>query len=419
VTPRFGRIDDLPQPLRERWAAARVWAIARAPYLATALLALEPVVVDQSAIPAGGRFDLSAFPCDQAWHVYVDAEVLAVADVPVAGFWLLHQVCHLLREHAARCPAPAPGREHPVFGVRDEHQRRWNIAADAEIADDLIADGVAAPSHIVTPESLGMADGLTAEQYWDGLAGDVPEDAPDCGSGCDGQARGWDTGRPGLGAAERRFVAREVAREIRERRGGRGHTSGGWERWADRVLDPVVNWRRVLAAAVRRGVAHTAGRVDFTYQRPSRRACSVPGVVLPALHQPLPVVALVLDTSGSMTETVLGRVLGEVGGVLRGVGLGRRHLRVLCCDVEAYEAQRVLDAGDVRLLGGGGTDIAAGISAAAALRPRPDLVVVFTDGQTPWPDRPPPGCQVLVGLTDPAGTAPGWAVVVHIDEKGR
>ncbi|MFL6119821.1 VWA-like domain-containing protein, partial [Actinophytocola sp.] len=289
----------------------------------------------------------------------------------------------------------------------------------AEVDDDLVADGIAAPPDVVTPESLGMADGLTAEQYWDGLGDPVPEDTRDCGSGCDGRTRGWDSDQPGLGEAERRLVAREVAREIRERRGGRGHTAGGWQRWADEVLDPVVDWRRVLAAAVRRGVANAAGRVDFTYRRPSRRARSVPGVVLPALHQPLPVVALVLDTSGSMTEAALGRVLSEVGGVLRGVGLGRRHLRVLCCDVEAYEAQRVLDAGDVRLLGGGGTDLQAGVAAATGLRPRPDIVVVFTDGQTAWPARPPPGCQVVVALTDRSGTAPDWAVAVHIDERGR
>ena len=122
---------------------------------------------------------------------------------------------------------------------------------------------------------------------------------------------------------------------------------------------------------MRRGVADVAGRVDFSYRKPSRRAAAVPDVVLPSLRQPLPKVAMVLDTSGSMSDHMLGQALAEVGGVLRGLGIGRRHLRVVCCDAKAYDAQRVMDVREVRLLGGGGTDMGAGLSEAAALEPAP------------------------------------------------
>jgi predicted metal-dependent peptidase len=61
----------------------------------------------------------------------------------------------------------------------------------------------------------------------------------------------------------------------------------------------------------------------------------------------------VLDTSGSMSDGMLAQALGEVGGVLRSLELGRRNLRVICCDARAYCHQRVLDAREVRLLGGG------------------------------------------------------------------
>ena len=39
----------------------------------------------------------------------------------------------------------------------------------------------------------------------------------------------------------------------------------------------------------------------------------------------------------------------------------------------------------------------AGIAAAAALRPRPAVTVVLTDGYTPWPERAPKGIRVVVG----------------------
>ena len=205
-----------------------------------------------------------------------------------------------------------------------------------------------------------------------------------------------------------------MARRIKEHQRRYGNTPAGWQRWADDVLEPTVSWQRLLASAVRRGVADVAGRVDFSYRKPSRRSSVVPNVVLPSLRQPLPKVAMVLDTSGSMNDQMLSQSLAEVEGVLRGLGVGRRHLRIVCCDAKAFEAQKVMKARDVELLGGGGTDMGAGLEKAAELRPRPDLIIVLTDGYTPWPSAPPPGIKVIVGLMDPMGVVPDWARAIAI-----
>jgi predicted metal-dependent peptidase len=206
-----------------------------------------------------------------------------------------------------------------------------------------------------------------------------------------------------------------VAQRVREHRRQRGDVPAGWQRWADDLIEPAVSWQRVLSSAVRRGIADVAGRVDFSYRRPSRRASAVPDVVLPSLRQPLPQVVMVLDTSGSMSDQMVGQALAEVSGVLRGLGVGRRRLRVVCCDATAYQAQRVLNAREVCLLGGGDTDMRAGLEAASALKPRPDLVIVLTDGHTPWPQAAPGGVRVIVGLMDPAGTVPEWATAVMVE----
>jgi predicted metal-dependent peptidase len=213
----------------------------------------------------------------------------------------------------------------------------------------------------------------------------------------------------------RRLLEQHVAHEIRKRQEGRGDVPAGWVRWADDLLEPTVDWRRALAAAVRRGLADVAGRVDFTYRKPSRRSSVSPGVVLPSLRQPKPNVAMVIDTSGSMDDRMLSQCLAEVGGVLAGLGVARHQLRVVCCDADAYEAQRVVAARDVTLLGGGGTDMGVGLRAVAELRPRPDLVIVLTDGMTPWPTAPPRGIEVVVGLLGGFGTAPSWARSIAID----
>ncbi len=391
--------------------------------MASALLALDPVVVDQSEEPPQARFDLSALPVDDEWHVYLDPEVLSASDIHSAGFWLIHQVSHLLRHHAERSLAGGDDASEGPLTRRTDAQRGWNVAADCEINDDLVAGEAATPREAVRPSTLGLPDALTAEEYWDLLGGRAETKDPssndvnhrgDCGSGCDGAKRPWDSGSPGVGQTGRRLVERDVARRIKEHQRRRGSVPAGWRRWADEVLEPTVSWQRLLASAVRLGVADVAGRVDFSYRKPPRRSAAVPDVVLPSLRQPLPKVAMVLDTSGSMNDLMLSQCLGEVQGVLRGLGVGRRHLRIVCCDATAFEAQKVLEARDVQLLGGGGTDMGAGLAKAAELRPRPDLIILLTDGFTPWPAEPPKRINVIVGLMDPNGAVPDWARAITI-----
>ncbi|HUZ08691.1 MAG TPA: VWA-like domain-containing protein [Acidimicrobiales bacterium] len=414
----LGPIDRLDPEQRRRWAGARVWAAHQVPYLASALLALEPVVVDQTQDPDTRRLDLSALPVDNEWHVYLDPEVIGALDVATIGFWLVHQVSHLLRHHADRSPAAGTGRTGSPSTERSADLRRWNLAADAEIDDDLVAGDAAHPESAVTPHGLGLPDSLTAEEYWDLLGGSSEgrTGAADCGSGCDGWRRPWDGngGDGGLDDTGRRLLHRDVARRIREHHRKFGSTPAGWQRWADDILEPSVSWQRLLASAVRRGVTDVAGRVDFSYRKPSRRSSVAGDVILPSLRRPLPKVAMVLDTSGSMHDRLLAQSLAEVAGVLRSLGVGRRHLRIVCCDAQAFEAQRVLKAEDVRLLGGGGTDMGAGLAGASGLRPRPDVIVVLTDGHTPWPATPPRGIRVVVGLMDPTGSVPEWARAVPI-----
>jgi len=85
-----------------------------------------------------------------------------------------------------------------------------------------------------------------------------------------------------------------------------------------------------------------------------------------------------------------------------------------------HAVRRVSRPAQVVLAGGGGTDMGAGIAAAAALRPRPSVVIVLTDGWTPWPPAPPRGIRVVVGLLAtsgaPAPAGPPWARSVLIDD---
>ena len=344
---------------------------------------------------------------DDSWRLHADPELTAGWTAAELGSVLVHHVSHLLRAHGERAVAA---------GVGDQDARAWVRGADAEINDDLVAAGLDLPGLPVLPADLGAPPGQLAEQYFlPGPRPDPHDGRLDCGSGADGLGRPWDqAGQPGLSPWQARLLCRQVAQDCIRQAREPGTVPGGLLRWAEQLLQPVLDWRRVLAAELRRAVADTAGAVDYSYRRPSRRASVAGQVVLPALRRPVPEVAVVCDTSGSMTEDLLAASLAEVEGLLRSLGLARQ-LRVLACDTAVGPARRITSARQVELVGGGGTDMGAGIAAAAALRPRPAVTVVLTDGYTPWPAQPPRGIRVVVALLgDDAPDGPGWARAVRV-----
>jgi predicted metal-dependent peptidase len=413
-------------------AAARLWAATRFPYLATGVFGAQVI-----AEPDSGTVSV-----DESWRMRADPELTAGWTPAQLGSVLVHHVCHLLRTHGER----AQGQ-----GVRPDETQMWIRAADAEINDDLVPAGLDLPGRPVLPRDLRAADGLLAEQYFDGIrrkartpegaqgpgdlgasgaargtgAGTAARSVPDgsgeaagrwldCGSGADGMPRpGQADG--GLPRWQADLLRRQVAQDVIAHGKRPGTVPAGLLRWAEEVLAPTVNWRAVLAAELRRAVAEVSGAVDYSYRRPSRRSAVSGPVVLPALRRPVPEVAVVCDTSGSMTADLLALVLAEVEGLLRALGLARQ-VRVLACDTAVAPAQRVSSARQVQLVGGGGTDMGAGLHAAAALRPRPAVTVVLTDGYTPWPAEPPKGMRIVVGLLgEQAPGAPPWARAVRVE----
>ncbi|HTT54345.1 MAG TPA: VWA-like domain-containing protein [Streptosporangiaceae bacterium] len=381
-------------------AAGRLWAASRFPYLASGLFGAQV-----RAVPGIGTVAV-----DESWRLHADPELTAGWTPAELGSVLVHHVSHLLRAHGERAVAA---------GVTGEDTRAWVRGADAEINDDLVDAGLQLPGRPVLPADLGAPPGLLAEQYFGpGLAGqqDGHRDWElDCGSGADGAGRSWDRpAPPALSPWQAQLLCRQVAQDCVRQAREPGTVPAGLLRWAEQLLQPAVDWRRVLAAELRRAVADTAGAVDYSYRRPSRRASVAGPVVLPALRRPVPEVAVVCDTSGSMTEDLLAAALAEVEGLLNSLGLARQ-LRVLACDTAVGPARRVSSARQVELVGGGGTDMGAGIAAAAALRPRPAVTVVLTDGYTPWPPQPPRGIRVVVALLgDGAPDGPGWARAVRV-----
>ena len=116
-----------------------------------------------------------------------------------------------------------------------------------------------------------------------------------------------------------------------------------------------------------------------------------------------------------MSQADLTAAMSEVQGVLNASVIARERVRLLACDAAATTARRVRSLADVDLTGGGGTDMRVGIEAAEAAKPAPDVTIVLTDGDTPWPQHPTRARLICAVIRDhaPNGT-PEWATTVHV-----
>jgi predicted metal-dependent peptidase len=397
----------------QRLAAGRLKAVQLMPYLASALFALRP-----RPAPGLGTLGVTAGSV-----LMYDPAVVDEWSTEALGWVLLHEVCHVLRDHAGRKGA----RPHAA----------WNICGDAEINDDLELAGAKWPppppatardkgnGGPILPASLGAPDGLTAEEYYARLP---PPKAPQAGAGEDGEGgtqegQGKPHAHPGRGECggcaggeplpgeaeadaedgqtpiELEATRRAVAAAIQEHAAnkGRGSVPAGMERWAEEILGPpYVDWRTRLRRAARRAVQWRMGAVDLTYTRRSRRQAGLgsgPGrPVMPAYRAPVPRVTVAIDTSGSMGGESLADCMRELRGVLDAVGAS---VELIVCDAQVHAARPVRHLRDVRLLGGGGTAFEPIFERIARAREKPDLVVVLTDGDGSCNCEAPPGVKVL------------------------
>lgn len=402
---------------------ARAYAAEKLPWFAPALYAARLVVTEVCPTAA----------IDEGMRVYFNPNLVArlvgqgfvERAVPQLAFIWVHEISHCLRQHAERC------RE------KDADPSLWNIAADLEI-NDADWEGLEAPQtfQYLLPWDFGLPDGKLAEFYYDKLQrpttpvetddeGEKEEATEeeemddegekekateewDEGSGVHGQRREWELTddelqAPSLTDLEQEVIRRAVAEEI-VRHKNRGVIPAGWLRWAEEVLQPKVDWREVLKRKVRGAITIGTGqRIDYSLSRPHRRSEIYEPVLPPSLQGDfIPRVVCVVDTSGSISERELAQALAEVRRVLESLCV---PIVVLPCDAVPYEPIKVFTSSQLfrlRLKGGGGTDMVAGIEAALKLQPIPDVVIVLTDGYTPFPQQRYK-VPVIFGIFSPDG----------------
>ncbi len=393
-------------------AAGRMLAVQKAPYLSVAVLSLQPQIV-----PNGTFSEAGTFACDEWGNLYIEPAAIERYTAQDVMTGLLHEAFHCyVQEHAQRC------KHH---GLEKE---MYNTAADAEINDDLAAMGCKMLPTDVLPEQFEAPRGRTAEEYYAILKARQKEGKPSpkrgsaCG-GCSGnplpnepkEAPKASQGRPPVAV-----VRAQVAQAVREASKAGHGVPEGLRTWADDQQNPrVIPWEDRLARLVRVGIGNKAGAVDYHFSRPSRRQAGLghgPGTPrLPGLVAPVPRVAVLFDTSGSMLGEGMGQGVPQVERIVKAVGA---HIELVNCDEQVQGAAKVSDLAGVRRVltnGGRGTDMQPGFDRAE--KARPDVIVCVTDGQF-FREVKRPRSNVIWLLTGgyPGDPAP-WGSRIYVDPK--
>lgn len=392
--------------------AARLWILVNRPYYSRALLACP-------LIPTTDRPTMS-IAMDRRWRIYVNPGYVTDRSVERVAVSLIHEINHALRDHHQRGHRTASAE---LFDY-------WKVACDLEINDDLEDDGLDVED-LLLPDHFGLEPYQSAESYYRQLTHTTPDidGVPQCGPVCSLHPHHGHLdprGEQGLSDVERWVIQHATAVLIAPQHhnnndvDGLDYYRGGWDvpaglrAWAEHTTAAKADWRQLLARTLRQAVHSGTGASDYTWQRPPRRHDPDDPILRPALASPTPEVTIVLDTSSSMNQQDHTQAFGEIDAILRTAVPGTA-LTVLSVDHEVQNTQRVQQASRITPVGGRGTDMAAGIEAAA--HTRPDAIVVLTDGGTDWPPTPPPGAGcVIAALTqnDWLHRVPRWIRTIDI-----
>ncbi|MCC7278327.1 MAG: hypothetical protein IT487_08430 [Chromatiaceae bacterium] len=399
-------MDAQRQAIEIKLAAARTRLILDKPFLGALALRLPIKAADPDWCPTTAT-DARAF--------YYNPDYIAALSLDETQFVLAHDALHCALSHFAR-------RQHRL-------RRKWDLACDHAINPLLIEDGLTPPAAALHNPRF---KGLTAEEIYPLLEEEDDAETLDRHVyDADNQRGGNQSGlsekdldksnqgdephpekgkqgtgnqpQPGEGQAQERADGApqpnplspdeqtDLAVQWHQRTAGaaqqamhHGKLGGEMARLIERLLQPQVPWRQLLA----RFMSATA-RDDFSYSRPSRREGDF---IRPALRSQQLELVVAVDISGSIKDAEIQEFIGEIDALK---GQVRARVTLLACDAslcpgspwffEPWEEFRRPE----EMKGGGGTCFTPVFEWVERAGVRPDLLVYFTDAEGEFPPQEP------------------------------
>jgi len=406
----LGKTDPkLDREVREMLITARVGLLLKASFFGNLATRLKLVNADEwcSTAATDGR------------NFYYNSRFIKMLRPKEIEFLFGHEVLHCVYDHFGR----RGERDHQLF----------NIANDYCVNADLIKHRVGEKITTVPCLHNPKYDGMSSEEIYDilyekaekldigklldqmideHLDGEGDEEQDGDGNEKEGK------GRPKLTAEERQQIKDEIKEAMLAAAAtvdGAGNLPAGVKRLIQELTEPQMNWRELLRMQLESTI-----KSDYTWMRASRKGWHMDAVMPGMKVDPMIDIAVALDASGSISETMLKDFLGEIQGIMDSFPAYKIH--VFTFDTEAYnpaqyDSDNLDDICDYEVKGGGGTDFDAIYSYLKENEIEPKRLVVFTDGYPfgSWGDENyADTVWILHGTTT---IEPPWGQYAYYDEE--
>jgi len=321
--------------------------------------------------------------------VYYNEEFINSLETDVVMFVIVHEIMHMMFKHGLR--------------RRGRDMDRWNIACDHAINIILKDAGFSLWPHAYCDVKFR---GMGAEEIYDILEDEDKKQNGGASKPCDGGFGGGDLKDPPLmdeveAAEVERKIDQNMAQAVAQ---AAGNIPKALDIIIKSLLDKRESWEDHLREFMTR-ISHD----DESWSRRNRRFT----MILPTRwSMSMGEVVIIGDTSGSMMMAkVLDKVAAQINQIVEQTKPERT--RVVWADAQDCNLEEVFEEGEEIFLnpkGGGGTDMR--LPLAFVEQYGPEVVLLITDGETPWPKEPTPYPLIVACTTK--RKCPEWASVVRL-----
>jgi len=403
----IGPMDmKLDRVVREKLISARVGLLLKASFFGNLATRLKLVNADEwcpTAATDGRNF-------------YYNTRFIEMLRPKEIEFLFGHEVLHCVYDH---------------FGRRgDRDPQLWNIANDYCVNGDLVKHNVGEKITSVPCLYDRKYDGMSSEEVYDALYENaekidigklldqmIDEHLDGDGEG-DGDEDGEGKGRPKLSAEEKQAIKDEIKEAMLAAAAtvdGAGNLPAGVKRLIQQLTEPQMNWREILRMNLESTI-----KADYTWMRASRKGWHMDAVMPGQKPDEMIDIAVMLDASGSISESMLKDFLSEIQGIMDSFPAYKIH--VVTFDTEAYNPAQYdsdnLDSMiDYEVSGGGGTDFDCIFTYLKEEEITPRRLIVFTDGYPfgSWGDAE--YCDTTWILHGTTTIVPPWGTHAYYDEN--
>ena len=396
----------LDRVVREKLISARVGLLLKASFFGNLATRLKLINADEWCATAAtdGR------------NFYYNTRFIEMLRPKEIEFLFGHEVLHCVYDH---------------FGRRgDRDPQLWNIANDFCVNGDLVKHNVGEKITSVPCLYDRKYDGMSSEEVYDALYENatkidigklldqmIDEHLDGEGDG-DGDEDGEGKGRPKLTAEEKQAIKDEIKEAMLAAAAtvdGAGNLPAGVKRLIQQLTEPQMNWRELLRMNLESTI-----KADYTWMRASRKGWHVDAVLPGQKYDDMIDIAVMLDASGSISETMLKDFLSEIQGIMDSFPSYKIHVVTFdtdCYNPAQYDSDNLDSMIDYEVKGGGGTDFDCIFKYLKAEEITPRRLIVFTDGYPfgSWGD--PDYTDTTWILHGTTTIVPPWGTHAYYDEN--